>query len=404
MQKLTRSEISLLLTLALIQFTLILDGMIMMPMAPNLKDTMHITSQQFGFLVSSYGFAAFFSAIFATFWIDRFDRKNVLLFLYAGFIVGTAGCALAPGYGFFLGMRIFTGLFGGIAGAVILSIIGDVISLEKRGRAMGILMSGFSMAAVIGVPIGIVLSENYNWHVPFYMICAIGILIFAGIWITVPKATSHIQNVSAERETLFKKVFTNKNQVRALAFSLCLVIAHFGIIPFISDYQVNNNGFDMKTEVIYIYVVGGLLTVITSPVIGKLADRYGRIKVFTVLNFLSVIPILLISHFNSDSLAALLGASALFFIFSGARMVPASAMITSAVEPAWRGGFMSLNSAIQQLGVAVTTIIGGLIITNDAEGKLHNYNIVGYIAVAATVVVYFLGRGVLVAPGQKHDL
>lgn len=400
MEKLTWKEITLLLTLALVQFTHVLDNMIMMPMAPNLKLTMNIDSQQFGFLVSSYGIAAFISAIAASFWADKFDRKKVLTFLYAFFLVGTAACGFAPNYESFIAIRFFTGLFGGIAGAVIMSIIGDVLPLEKRARGMGILMMGFSLASVVGVPLGIFLSEHYSWHIPFFMIAGIGFFVFWAIFFLIPPVNSHLQNTGAPRQNLYKAVFTNSNQVRALLFSVCLVTAHFMIIPYISDYLVNNNGFDMKTEVVFIYIIGGLLTVVSSPLIGKFADRYGRFKVYAILNVLAILPLILIPNNHSHSFWIMIGEAALFFIFSAGRMPPGFAIVTSAVEPRLRGGFMSLNSAAQQLAVAISTIAGGLIIQNDAARKLYHYEIVGYIAIGFTLLTFFLGKGVK-AVGQK---
>ncbi len=391
----TKKEILLLLTLAFVQFTHILDSMVMMPMAPNLKHTMDLTTQQFSFLVGSYGLAAFCSAIAATFFIDRFDRKKALLFLYTGFLIGTTLCAFAPDYWFLLSARIFTGLFGGIAGSVILSIVGDIIPFEKRARGMGILMSGFALASVIGVPLGIFLSEAYSWHAPFYFVAAIGVFVFIAVFINVPNVTSHLKGPHDKSKLhLYKHIWGDKNMVYALLFSMCMVLSHFSIIPYISDYLVNNIGFSMKKDLIFMYIVGGILSSICAPFIGKLADKHGRYKLYFVLSILACIPILLISNFSTSVFWAMIGTSAMFFVFSGGRMVPAQAMITSAVTPSIRGGFMSLNSALQQLGVFLCTMIGGLIITNDETKKLHNYEYVGYIGIGFTVLALILGRNI----------
>lgn len=391
----TKKEILLLLTLAFVQFTHILDSMIMMPMAPNLKHTMDLTTQQFSFLVGSYGLAAFCSAIAATFFIDRFDRKKALLFLYVGFLIGTTLCACSPSYWFLLSARIFTGLFGGIAGSVILSIVGDIIPFEKRARGMGILMSGFALASVVGVPLGIFLSEAFSWHAPFYFVAGIGVIVFIAACIIVPNVTSHLKGPQDKSKLyLYKHIWNDKNMVYALLFSMAMVLSHFSIIPYISDYMVNNIGFSMKKDLIYMYIIGGILSSVSAPLIGKLADKYGRYKLYFILSSLASIPILLISNFSAHVFWAMIGTAAMFFIFSGGRMVPAQAMVTSAVTPHIRGGFMSLNSALQQLGVFLCTMIGGLIITNDADKKLHNYEYVGYIGIGFTVVALILGRNI----------
>jgi multidrug resistance protein len=390
----TKYEIKILLTLALVQFTHIVDAMVIMPMGPLLKNSFFIESRQFNMLVGSYGISAFVSAIAASFWLDKFDRKKVLTWLYCGFLLGTFACALSPNYEFFLAARVFTGFFGGIAGAVILSIIGDIIPLERRARGMGILMSGFSLAAVAGVPIGIFLSESYSWHAPFYMVCGIGLFVLLAIIFLVPPVNAHLNRSSgSETGNIYSSVFNSTNQQRALLFSFTYVLAHFAIIPNLSDFLVSNLKFDMKTQLVWMYIVGGILSSFSSPLWGKLADSYGRYRVFAILSILALIPILGISNFSSQQLALLLPVTCMFFIFSGGRMIPASAMLTSAVPPQLRGGFMSLNSALQQLAIGLMGITGGFIITNDkSTHALHNYEMLGYLGVLFTIISLWVGR------------
>ncbi len=391
-----KKQLTILLTLAAVQFTHILDSMVMMPMAPALQKSLTINTQQFGFLVGSYGISAFISAIAATFWVDKLDRKKALLILYLGFLIGTAACAFAPNYGFLIGARIFAGMFGGVAGAVILSIVGDVIPLEKRAQGMGILMSGFALASVGGVPLGIYLSEIFSWHAPFYFIVGVGFFVVFAIIFLIPPITSHIEKARAAKPMdLYKNIFSDFNQVRALLLSMCMVYAHFAIIPFMTPFYTFNLGMDMKTEIIWLYVVGGVASTFTSPLFGKLADKFGRFKVYTTLSILALIPVYMIPHFEAPmNLAYFLCITTMFFVFSGGRMIPSSAMVTSAVVPQFRGGFMSLNSAMQQLSIGISTIIGGLIIHNEPKQPLHNFEIVGYIGIAFTFIAIWVASGV----------
>ena len=163
----SRKELIILLTLAFVQFSNILDGMILMPLAPTIKNVFLIDTQHFGWLVSSFGIAAGCSAFFSTFWADKFDRKIILIVLYIGFIIGTYFCAIAPTYTMFLIARIFTGVFGGVCGSVILAIVGDIIPNERRASAMGMVMMGFALAAVAGIPLGLILSNKFGWQMPF---------------------------------------------------------------------------------------------------------------------------------------------------------------------------------------------------------------------------------------------
>jgi predicted MFS family arabinose efflux permease len=394
----SKHELKILLTLALVQFTHIVDSMVIMPMGPLLKHAFIIESRQFNFLVGSYSIAAFVSAISATFWLDKFDRKKVLMYLYCGFLVGTFACALSPTYEFFLAARIFTGLFGGIAGAVILSIVGDIIPLERRARGMGILMSGFALAAVAGVPIGIFLSETYSWHAPFYLVCAIGLVVIFAIIFVIPPVTGHLSNhKNPNQENLYSSVFNSVNQQRALLFSFTYILAHFAIIPNLSDYLVTNLKFDMKTQLVWMYIVGGILSSVSSPLWGKLADKYGRFRLFLILSLLSFVPILGISNFSAKDLMLLLPVTCMFFVFSGGRMIPASAILTAAVPARLRGGFMSLNSALQQLAIGLMGITGGFVITNDKlTHELHNYEMLGYLGVGFTIVSIWIASKVKV--------
>lgn len=387
----TRQELLLLSLLAAVQFTNILDGMIMMPMAPNIKTSFGIDTQQFGFLVSSYGLAAFVSAVVATFWLDRFDRKNALIALYIGLLTGTYACSTATSYEFFLAARLFTGIFGGVTAAVVLSIIGDVVAPERRAQGMGILMMGFSVASIVGIPLGIFLSEEYSWKMPFFFICSIGIPVLIGLFLFLPPVNGHLkQAVRQSPLDLYRSIYKNGNQLRALGMTAVQVFAHFSIVPYISDYFVNNLGYEMKTELIFVYIVGGALSTISSPLWGRLADKHGRHIVYWGLSVVAIIPIFLISHLSRQPLPVLLAITSAFFIFSGGRMIPLQAMVTSTVEPRQRGGFMSLNAAVQQLSIGLSTLIGGLIIANDAEGHLLHYSTVGYMAIGCTLVGIWL--------------
>lgn len=389
----SRKELIILLTLAFVQFSNILDGMILMPLAPTIKSVFLIDTQHFGWLVSSFGIAAGCSAFFSTFWADKFDRKLILITLYIGFIIGTYFCAIAPTYNMFLVARIFTGIFGGVCGSVILAIVGDIIPNERRASAMGMVMMGFALAAVAGIPLGLILSNKFGWQMPFYVICGIGFIVLLAIIIFIPNVDAHLK---AENKTSYKHfyntLFANKSMQIALTVPVIMMVAHMGIIPYITDFTVNNLHFNKETDVPLMYLIGGLLSVVNSPLVGKISDKFGRYKVFAILSILAIIPLYLITNSTSTSVVLFLFCSSMFFIFSGGRMIPVQAMVTSAVLPQFRGSFMALNSALQQFTLGIVTFIGGTIITNNVNGELEHYNVVGYIAIIATIVSIFLAK------------
>ena len=393
----TRKQIIILLTLAFVQFSNILDGMILMPLAPIIKEKFLIDTQHFGWLVSSFGISAGCSALLSTFWADKFDRKKTLLVLYIGFIIGTYLCAISPTYGLFLTARVFTGIFGGVCGSVILSIVGDLIPNQHRAQAMGIVMMGFALAAVLGMPVGIILANTFSWQMPFFVICAMGFIVFICIIVFIPNVTTHLHQAEKTTPTdFYKLVFSSRPMILALCLPAILVIAHMGIIPYITDYSVNNLHFSQKNQIPFIYLIGGILSVINSPLVGKLADKYGRYKVFFILSIIAIIPLYCITSVIATSFILYIVFTSLLFVGSGGRLIPVQAMVTSAIPPQFRGSFMALNSALQQFTMGLITLVGGAIITNNSKGELENYHIIGYIAIFATILSLLIAKKIKV--------
>jgi predicted MFS family arabinose efflux permease len=386
----------LLFALAAVQFTHIMDFMIMMPLGPQLMRIFEINPQQFGFLVSAYTISAGIVGFFGAFFIDRFDRKKALLFVYSGFIIGTFACGVSPSYHFLLSARILTGAFGGVSGALILSIIGDTIPLERRASAMGVVMAAFSVASVFGVPFGLFMANEFSWHAPFLFIGIVGAVVVGLITIALPSLNKHLQSKQDRLAPveILSDIFKDRNQKQALLLMVFLMFGQFSIIPFISPYMVANVGFS-EHDLTYIYLFGGLLTIFTSPMVGKAADKYGKHRIFTIFVLISLIPIIGITNMPIAPVALVLVITTLFFICAGGRMIPAMALITSTVPPKSRGSFMSINSSVQQLSSGLAAFIAGAIVTKDSStGQLQNYSIVGAIAVCASLLCIFLAKKV----------
>lgn len=386
----TRKEILLLLLLAFVQFTNIVDFMILMPLKPLLTDIWDITPKQFGIAVFAYGFGAFISSLFFVNKVDLFDRKKVLITIYAGFTIGTFLCGMANSYVYLLTARFVTGLFGGVAGSIIQSIVGDAIPGQRRGQAMGILMMGFALASIAGVPGGLYLASHYSWYTPFVILGCLCVLVFIGIFFTVPSFTAHLINAKKQSFiVLMKSVLSDGNRRNALLLTFVMMPSHFLIIPFLTDYFTKNLGFDYKTTVPLIYIVGGSLSAVSSPLIGKLSDKIGRFKVLVVLSILSIIPLIGIPNLTTHNTAILLCFTASFFIFSGSRMILTMAHVTSTVEPKMRGAFLIINSSIQQFGTSLASLAGGFIVVQGLDGKLSNYPYLGYAAVVFSALLLF---------------
>lgn len=384
-QKSKLNETMVLFILAAINFTHIMDFVIMAPLNPFFKEVFNINTKQFGLLLSVYTLSAGIAGFLGSFFIDKVDRKTALMALYSGFIISNVFCALADTYYFLMGARVVAGAFGGVLGALVLSVIGDAIPPERRGRATGIVMAAFSAASIVGIPAGLFLANKYGWYAPFLLISILGVLVFVVGLIYFPPMKGHLvdQNKKASFEHL-GLIFGNPNLRWSLLFTVLLMMSGFTVVPFISDYFVNNVGIP-KEDLGFIYLFGGLATVVTGPLIGKIADKHGKQRVFLITASISIIPMLVITNLPKLGESIVFTISTIFFVFFGGRFIPAMALVTSSVEAKKRGSFMSINSSFQQLAASAASVGSGMVIANTSSGALVNFNYVGIFAAVLTV-------------------
>jgi len=391
----TKKERIILFLLACLNFTHILDFMIMMPLGNYLIPYFKITAMQFSILVASYSVSAFVSGLAIAIFIDRFDRKKSLLFAYIGFLLGTIACGFASTYGLLLAARILAGLFGGIIGGQVFSIVADLFVYERRGRAMGAVMSAFAAASILGVPISLYLTNlfHFNWHVPFIMIGSLGIIFVPFIIKVVPKMTGHIA-IQRNSGSIFKSLITVckiPSQRSALIFSGLLMMGHFLIIPFINPYLEFNKGFS-KDMTPMIYLIGGMASLIAAIFLGRFSDKVGKLPVFSYSVFFSLFMVMLITSMPTVPFSIVLAFFAIWFILATGRAVTAQAMISEVVSAEQRGSFMSVNGSIQQLGSGVAALAAGSIVLTEKSGRIINYNWVGYLSIIVLLSSLLLGR------------
>jgi predicted MFS family arabinose efflux permease len=395
-----QNERLLLLLLAAIQFTTNLDFLIILPLGPQYMRVMHITPAQFNTIVASYAVAAGISGIAAGFFLDRFDRKTALLWLFLGFGAGTFMCALAPTYHLLVVARALAGTFGGITGAVILAIVGDVIPEFRRGEAMGMVMSAFSVAAIFGVPLGLVLASDFNWHVPFYAIAAITVPILIAVARYAPPMRGHLEHARDEHPAArMLAVLAEPSHQMAFVFMGVLTCASFMIFPNLATYMVYNVGMTEK-QLPFIYLAGGLCTFFSMNWIGRWADRTGKLRVFRLMSLGACVPIFALTNLPPVPLVLALTTSTLLMICMSGRFVPAMAMMTATVEARYRGGFMSVNSSVQQFAAGLAAWASGGIIGEGPHQELTHYPVAGLVAVVCVVSCIWLARFLRPAPGE----
>jgi predicted MFS family arabinose efflux permease len=392
----------LLWSLASVNFTHIVDFMVMMPLGPQLTRLFHLTDAQFGLLVSVYSLAAGLSGLMVSMVIDRFERKRALLWVYAGFALATLCCGLAPTYAALMAARVAAGVFGGVLGALVQTIVGDAVPFERRGQAMGLVMSAFSLSTVAGVPLSLWMASRWGWHMPFFAIALVSVGVWLAAWRSVPLLRTHMTGVSAQPPiTQLMRVLAEPNHWRAFGLSMLMLSGSFSIIPYITIYTTTNLGLSAE-KVPLVYLAGGVATLFTARLWGRLTDRWGKVTMFRVIGALAVLPMLALTNLPEVPLPALLLVTTLFFIFVSGRMVPGMALLSAAPEPAMRGSFMSVNGALQSAAMGLSAWVGGLLISRTPDGLVQGYERCGWLALGTTaLMLWWVGRLRLHVPAGK---
>jgi len=384
----------LLLTLASIQFTSVLDFMIMMPLGPQLTQLFGISAGQFGFLVSAYTFSAGLSGLLAATYIDQFGRKRMMLTLYPLFGLAALACSFAPSFEWLLTARVASGFFGGVLMALSQTIVAEVIPFERRGRAMGVVMTSFSVATVAGVPLALFLASHFNWHAPFLAIAFLVSLVILGAAKTLPSLKEHLTVHASENAALsmlanLRAVLVDPNHLRAYAMSASMVFAGFAVIPYITLYLQFNAGFSAE-QIPYVYLSGGICTLVSARFIGHWSDRAGKAFAFRRLALMMPLPLLGMTLAAGLPMAGILVVSSVLFVVMSGRMIPGMALIGASADPQRRGSFMTLNSAVQSLAMGLAALVGGQILGRDAEGHLTHYWVAALIGGGASMLSFVL--------------
>jgi predicted MFS family arabinose efflux permease len=402
---LVKNERLFLLALAGMQFTHILDFMIMMPLGPQLIRVLQIDTHQFGVLLSSYTFTAAASGLLASAYVDRFDRRKLLLVLYGLFIVATLCCGLAPNYPALLAARALAGAFGGILGAMVQTMVADVIPFERRGKAMGTVMAAFSLSTVAGVPLGLLLAEQLpalGWRAPFFFIVLLSAGFFAVGYALLPSLTAHLER-PREGHILahIYAVASRREHLAAFLFIALIMLGGFTVIPYIALYVTTNVGMT-ESFITVIYLCGGAATFVSSQVIGRMADRHGKPATFRWIALLSFVPLLITTHLVPVPWWVVLLNSTAFFMLVPGRMIPGMALVSAVPQPHVRGTFMSLVASVQMMASGLATLLAGLIVARDAAGKMLHFNLVGYLAVACGLAAIGLVRHLRLASSEPR--
>ena len=397
---------TVILILALTQFSVVLDFMVMSPLGDLLIKDLKITPAQFGVVVSSYALSAGFSGFLTASFADKFDRKKLLLFFYGGFILGTLFCGLSTSYLVLVFARIFTGIFGGVISSISLAIVADLFEIDQRGRVMSFLQMGFGMSQVLGIPISLYLANYWNWQAPFYLIVGVATLIFFVILIILKPVNAHLQFQRASPIKHLLQTISNRNYRIGFIATAFMSLGGYLMMPWGSAYSVNNIGIDQKS-LPWMFMIVGVATFAIMPVVGILSDRFNKFVIFTGSSIWMVITVLIYTQLPQVSLSVLILVNVVMMMGIMARMVPSQALAASIPEMKDRGAFMSVNSSLQQMAGGIAALIGGWVVKQKTElSPLENFDMLGYLVVLVILLNIFFTYRVykIIARREKHPV
>jgi len=373
--------------LAITQFTVILDFMVMSPLGDMLMKSLALEPSAFGLAVSAYAFSAGISGLLTAGFADRYDRKKLLIFFYSGFIVGTIFCGLANSYLTLILARIITGLFGGVIGSISMAIITDLFSLQQRGRVMGFIQMGFGASQVLGIPISLYIATHLGWEAPFLMVAAVALIIFALILFKLQPVTAHLA-VQHDKSALLHLWHTLGKAEYRIGFgaTALLSLGGFMMMPFGSAFAINNLHVTME-QLPLLFMISGISSLVIMPLIGKLSDRVDKFKLFAFASLWLMLVCVIYTNLSVTPFVWVVVFNILMMMGILSRMVPSSALTSAVPEPYDRGAFMSINSSLQQIAGGLAAAVAGMIVVQkDKFSPLEHYNIVGYAVVAISLL------------------
>lgn len=391
--KFTKYQLFVAITIALLQFCVVLDFMVLAPLGTFVMPELGINEKQFSIVVAAYALSAGASAIATSFFADKFDRKKLLIFFFTGFILGTLYCGLANSFTHLLLARIITGIFGGVLSSISYAIVTDLFEPSKRGRVVGLIQMSFGLSQVIGIPIAITLYNQFkDWHLIFLICVALAVVIVLLVLFFLKPVNEHLKLQDGSNVwSHFMDTIKNKRYLSAFGATVLLVTGGFMIMPFASDFATHNLKIT-ENQLSFVYILTGGITFISSLLAGYLSDKINRLYIFTFGTFLSICIVLIYTRLGVTDLWLVILLNCILFMGISSRIVPTQALMTSIPEPKDRGVFMSINSAIQQVSGGISALISGSIVYKNANEELVNYDIVGIVVAISMICAWLMFR------------
>jgi predicted MFS family arabinose efflux permease len=385
-----RREKKVIALLGAVQFVNALDFMMVMPLGPDLSQALSFTPSHLGWVGGSYTAAASLSGLISSFFLDRFDRKTALSWSLFGLALSTLLGGITTNFESLLFARVLAGVFGGPAAALTFSMATDATPPERRGRAMGALMSAFSIASILGVPTGLELARIGGWRLPFFAVGALAFVVLAVAMKWIPSMRGHIARALQDRPWESTRALLRKKEVW-YAY-LCVsagMAAGFMVIPNIASYFQFNLGFP-REKLGLLYLAGGSASFVLMLLSGRVVDRVGGAVVGAAGVSLFLATIYFGYYLDTPKFPlALLFVG--FMSSMGVRSVASSALASRVPQAHERARFTSILSVFQHASSAAGAFFSAYLLTQDETGRLVGMPGVSLWSMGLAVfVVFFL--------------
>jgi predicted MFS family arabinose efflux permease len=384
------SERTLILLIGAVQAINILDFMMVMPMGPWFAEGLGFPVSHVAWLGGSYTAAAAVSGIIGSFFLDRYDRRKALAVSLLGLVLGTVAGGFAVDLHTMMAARMAAGAFGGPATAIALSIIADAVPPERRGRAIGAVMSAFSVASVFGVPAGLKLAQLGGWRMPFFAVGAAGLVVTAGAIFLLPPMRAHLDlpvDPTARRSRPWDAL-TDPLARLALVITGVTFMANFSVVPNIATFLQHNLAYPAERMDV-LYGVGGAVSFMVMRLVGRAVDRLGATPVAS-FGAVLFIAILLTVFVWTPPGVPVLAAFVAFMVAQSFRMVPLNTLTSRVPRAADRAGFLSAQSAVQHVAASIGAFMSSAFLSEGADHHLRGMDLVALVSAALCVLPPFL--------------
>jgi predicted MFS family arabinose efflux permease len=367
-------EFSLVVMVGSISFISSMVFSVVGALAPMFARDLHVPAQQVGTIMGVYMLSSSISGFLGTLYLDRFDRRKALAFGLTGVVTGLLLTGLAPTFSTLIAARILSGVFAGPSNSLAIATLVDNIPHERRGRALGVISGFQALAQIIGIPVGLWITDMFGtWRAPFLAIAAYAALTNLLVIVNLKPQRAHLVNAAnfavRERLRLLGRLLSRPMCLLTYGLQMTGVVPLVAITTIMSVYFINNLGFsndDQRT----LYLVGGGVNVISALfLVGPMIDKVGAGVVSLASTVLMTVTIMM-AYLGFNPGLPWIAVFALFFITSSARLIVTQTTSMRIPRPDERAGFQSLSSSIQAAAMGLSSFSTSFLLGSTPDGKL----------------------------------